>query len=174
MAIGLAWSGLLANFAAGSFLIILRPIKVGGFRHRRRGDRARSRRGSFASAINTPDNVLTLVGNNRIFTDTIQNFSVNPIAGSTSRPSWPAPPTTRRQSRCSRCGWRRSPTSWPIRPSRVEILEFNLVGPVLVIRPYCHNDHYWQVYFDGNKAIRESWRLPGFPPGAAQVVFVNR
>src|SRR5262245_37238527 len=31
VAIGLAWSGLLANFAAGAFMIVLRPIKVGDF-----------------------------------------------------------------------------------------------------------------------------------------------
>jgi small conductance mechanosensitive channel len=29
VAIGVAWSGLLANFAAGVFLVILRPFKVG-------------------------------------------------------------------------------------------------------------------------------------------------
>ena len=29
IAIGAAWSGMLANFAAGAFLIVLRPFKVG-------------------------------------------------------------------------------------------------------------------------------------------------
>ena len=29
VAIGLAWGGLLANFAAGAFLMLLRPFKVG-------------------------------------------------------------------------------------------------------------------------------------------------
>ena len=38
-------------------------------------------------------------------------------------------------------------------PPDVEILEFNLVGPVLVVRPYAHTDHYWQVYFDTNRVI---------------------
>src|SRR5207344_416675 len=31
VAIGVAWSGMLANFAAGAFLIVLRPFKVGDF-----------------------------------------------------------------------------------------------------------------------------------------------
>ena len=31
IAIGAAWSGLLANFAAGVFLIVLRPFQVGEF-----------------------------------------------------------------------------------------------------------------------------------------------
>ncbi|MBL8528300.1 MAG: mechanosensitive ion channel, partial [Burkholderiales bacterium] len=31
IAIGAAWGGLLANFAAGAFLIVLRPFKVGDY-----------------------------------------------------------------------------------------------------------------------------------------------
>ena len=56
----------------------------------------------------------------------------------------------------------------------VDILEFNLVGPVLVVRPFCHTDHYWQVYFDGNRAIRESLAEAGFPaPMPAQMVLTK-
>lgn len=56
----------------------------------------------------------------------------------------------------------------------VEILEFNLVGPVLAVRPYCHNDHYWQVYFDGNLTIREALAAAEFPATMpAQVVLVH-
>ena len=35
----------------------------------------------------------------------------------------------------------------------VNLLDMNLVGPVIAVRPYCHTDHYWQVYFDTNEAI---------------------
>ena len=31
VAIGAAWSGLLGNFAAGAFMLVLRPMKVGDF-----------------------------------------------------------------------------------------------------------------------------------------------
>ena len=37
----------------------------------------------------------------------------------------------------------------------VVIASFTAVGPVLAVRPYTSNDHYWQVYFDTNLAIRE-------------------
>ena len=57
----------------------------------------------------------------------------------------------------------------------MEILDFNLVGPVLAVRPYCHNDNYWQVYFDGNRAIREALTAAGFPaPMPAQVVVMQQ
>jgi small conductance mechanosensitive channel len=57
----------------------------------------------------------------------------------------------------------------------VEILDFTLVGPVLAVRPYCNNDHYWQVYFDTNRVIREALAEAGFPaPMPAQSVVVTQ
>jgi len=44
---------------------------------------------------------------------------------------------------------------------------------VLAVHPFCHNDHYWQVYFDGNRTIRKSLAA-GFPaPMPAQLVMVQ-
>jgi small conductance mechanosensitive channel len=45
----------------------------------------------------------------------------------------------------------------------VEVLEFTLAGPVLAVRPYVHNDNYWQVYFDTNRMIRDSFGEAKFP-----------
>jgi len=53
------------------------------------------------------------------------------------------------------------------RAVEVEILEFNLVGPVLAVRPFCHNDHYWQVYFDTNEAIVRVCKEAGWPAPSA-------
>lgn len=43
----------------------------------------------------------------------------------------------------------------------VEILEFNEFGPKLAVLPYCHTDHYWQVYFDTNKTIADTLGAAG-------------
>ena len=57
----------------------------------------------------------------------------------------------------------------------VNILEFNLVGPVLAVRPYCNNNHYWQVYFDSNRVMSESLSAAGFPaPMASQNMIVKQ
>ena len=53
----------------------------------------------------------------------------------------------------------------------VNLLDMNLVGPVIAVRPYCHTDHYWQVYFDTNEAIVRVCREAGWPaPTPAQVI----
>ena len=45
----------------------------------------------------------------------------------------------------------------------VEILQFTPAGPQLCVRPYCSSQHYWQVYFDTNRIIRETFGEVGFP-----------
>jgi small conductance mechanosensitive channel len=78
IAIGMAWSGLLSNFAGGVFLVILQPFKVGDFITAAGITGTVEEIGLFATTLDTPDNVKTIVGNGKIFADTIQNFSANP------------------------------------------------------------------------------------------------
>src|SRR5579885_290672 len=78
LAIGTAWAGLLANFAAGAFLLVLRPFKVGDFISAGGVTGTVHEIGLFVTTFHTPDNVLTFVGNNKIFSDTIQNYTANP------------------------------------------------------------------------------------------------
>ena len=162
VAIGLAWSGLLANFAAGVFLIILQPFKAGDFVTAGGIMGTVHEIGLFVTYIDALDNVRHIVGNNKIFGDVIQNYSTNAyrrvdltaqlahgvdvhaaiallkkaLAGIANVITNPAPD--------------------------VEILTFNLAGPVLAVRPYCNNKDYWQVYFDTNRLIKETFTTAGF------------
>jgi small conductance mechanosensitive channel len=45
----------------------------------------------------------------------------------------------------------------------VEVLDFATRGPVLAVRAYAHTEHYWQVYFDINRAIVATFRAAGYP-----------
>ena len=77
VAIGLAWSGLLANFAAGVFLVILQPMKVGDFVTAGGIMGTVHEIGLFVTSIDALDNVRHIVGNSKIFGDVIQNYSTN-------------------------------------------------------------------------------------------------
>src|SRR5262245_32771711 len=63
VAIGMAWSGLLAHFAAGAFLIVLRPFKTGEFVMIGGVTGTVREVGLFATVLDTPDNVHTVLGN---------------------------------------------------------------------------------------------------------------
>jgi small conductance mechanosensitive channel len=60
-------------------------------------------------------------------------------------------------------GLARIPNVLPAPAPTVEILEFTLAGPRLVVRPFCASEHYWQVYFDTNRMIRNAFGEAGFP-----------
>ncbi|BCG27283.1 hypothetical protein TUM18999_54740 [Pseudomonas tohonis] len=174
LAIGMAWSGLLANLAAGGFIIVLRPFKVGDFISAGGVVGTVKEIGLFATAINTPDNVLTLVGNNKIFTDNIQNFTHNAyrrvdLKAQLSGAADHAAAVALLKARVAAI-----PHVLGEPAVEVEILEFNLVGPVLAVRPYCHNDHYWQVYFDTNRTIKDALGSDFPAPMPAQTVIVQQ
>jgi small conductance mechanosensitive channel len=163
IAIGVAWGGLLANFAAGAFLVFLRPFKVGDFVSAGGVTGTVESIGLFGTEIDTPDNVHTIVGNNKIFSDTIQNFSANAhrrvdltaIIGNSVDHRTAIPLLKARLSAI--------PNVLASPAPEVDVLQFTPAGPQLCVRPYCNNAHYWQVYFDSNRLIRESFSEAGFP-----------
>ncbi len=163
LAIGTAWGGLLTHFAAGVFMQVLRPFKVGDFVQVGGVTGTVSEIGLFGTTLITPDNVQTIIGNNKIFSDTIQNYStlshrrvdcvakvantVDPLdAIARLRPVIAAIPNV------------------AAKPAPdIEILSFTPEGPLLCVRPYCHTDHYWQVYFDTHKAVVATFGAAGYP-----------
>jgi small conductance mechanosensitive channel len=163
IAIGMAWSGLLANFAAGAFMIVLRPFKVGDFITAGGVTGTVKEIGLFVTAILTLDNVLTLVGNNKVFSDVIQNYSANPYRRVDLKAQLSHSVDHNDAIRRLKEQLSKIPNVMSNPAPDVEILEFNLAGPVLAVRPYCNNDHYWQVYFDTNKVIRETCGAAGYP-----------
>ena len=163
LAIGAAWSGMLGNFAAGAFMLVLRPFKVGDFVQVGGITGTVHELGLFGTTLITPDNVMTLVGNGKIFADTVMNYS--------SRP-------TRRVERTMQIAGAVDPLDAMARlrtaiaaipnvatdpAPEVNLLETNLVGHVIAVRPYCHTDHYWQVYFDTNEAMVRVAQQAGWP-----------
>jgi small conductance mechanosensitive channel len=163
VAIGAAWSGLLGNFAAGAFMLVLRPFKVGDFVSVAGITGTVKELGLFGTTLLTPDNVMTLVGNGKIFADTIQNFTVMPVrrvertaqlAGSVS----PSDAIARLKAALARI-----PNVATDPAPEVSLLDMNLNGPVIAVRPYTHNDHYWQVYFDTNEMIVRVCADAGWP-----------
>jgi len=171
VAIGAAWSGMLGNFAAGAFMLILRPFKVGDFVSIGGITGTVHELGLFGTTIVTPDNVMTLVGNSKVFGDTVQNFTALPnrrvertaqLAGGVD----PIDAIARFRAAVAKI-----PNVAPNPAPEVNLLDMNLVGPVISVRPYTANDHYWQVYFDTNEAIVRVCREAGWPaPTPTQII----
>lgn len=165
IAIGAAWSGLLSNFAAGAFLVVLRPFKVGDMISAGGVTGDVEEVGLFVTTLKTVDNLRVYVGNNKVFSDNIVNYTHNPyrrvdLKCQLAHTVDPRDAITKLKTRLANI-----PNVMAMPAADVEIIEFNAAGTLLGVRPYCHNSNYWQVFFDTNKAIQEvgtsnSWPVP--------------
>lgn len=162
VAIGMAWSGLLSNFAAGIFLVILQPLKVGDFVTAGGVTGTVHEIGLFASSLDSPDNVRNILGNAKIFGDVIQNFSTNPYRRVELTAQLAHGADVHAAIALLKKGLAAIPNVMTTPAPDVEILTFNLAGPVLTVRPYCHTSNYWQVYFDSNLLIKDSFTAAGY------------
>jgi len=152
-------------------MLVLRPFKVGDFVQVGGITGTVHELGLFGTTIITPDNVLTLVGNSKVFGDTVMNYTARParrvertaqLAGSVD----PLEAIARLKAAVAKV-----PNVVASPAPEVNLLDMNLVGPVISVRPYCHNDHYWQVYFDTNEAIVRTAREAGWPaPTPTQIM----
>jgi len=173
VAIGMAWSGMLAHFAAGVFLVTLRPFKVGDFISAGGITGTVRDIGLFSTTIDTPDNIRTMIGNNKIFSDTIQNCSANPHLRVDLTAQIAENVDHKDAIRLLKERLVQIPNVLSTPAPDVEILSFNASGPLLTVRPYCAQPHYWQVYFDTNRTIREAFIEAAYPTPETRIVFVG-
>src|SRR5262245_13506320 len=167
LAIGAAWGGLLSNFAAGAFILVLRPFKAGDYVLAGGVEGTVRMIGLLSTTIDTADNVQTLVGNAAIMGGTIKNFSSNAyrrvdLQAQLDHSVDPAEAAARLRQAIAKIA-----NVLPDPKPDVEILTFSERGPVLAVRPYCRNVNYWQVYFDTNAAIRSTFGAAGYPVATA-------
>ena len=167
VAIGMAWSGLLSNFAAGVFMVVLRPFKVGDFITAGGVTGTVTEIGLFVTTINTMDNIRTFTGNSKIFVDTIHSLTANPyrrveLTAPLAFGVDPQDAIKRLKDRISKI-----PNVVKDPAVFIEVVEVNGGGTVLAVRPFCHNDHYWDVYFATLQAIAEEFKKAGYPQAAS-------
>lgn len=154
VAIGVAWAGLLSHFAAGVFLLLIRPFKVGDSVTIGGHTGIVKEIGFFGTTIATADNVLTIVPNNKVFGETIQNYSAMPY---------------RRVDVQIKIGFKHDPlmtcSQLKTRISHianvlstpdimVDVVKLEETGMVLAVRPCCPPEHYEQVQLDTNRVVR--------------------
>jgi small conductance mechanosensitive channel len=136
VAIGMAWSGLLANFAAGVFLVMLRPFKVGDIITAGGVNGEVKEIGLFATTLDTRANVRIFVGNNKLFSDNIINHSHNPyvrldLRAQVANGVNPFEVADRIRERVAKI-----PNVISEPAPEVGVLEYNAAGSLLYVRPY--------------------------------------
>lgn len=173
VAIGLAWSGLLAHLAAGIFLIVLRPFKVGDMVQGAGIVGEVKEIGLFVTTIDTGDNTRVFVGNNKLFSDNIVNYSTNPFRRVDLKCQLDASVNVAEAIAALQVAVANVPNIARKPLPMVEVLEFTQYGPVIAVRPFCSNMDYWQVYFDTNRAIVNVVSQQGYAVPANRTIVSN-
>jgi small conductance mechanosensitive channel len=153
LAIGAAWAGLLSNFAAGVFLILFKPFKVGDLATVGGVTGRVTEIGVFATTVNTADNVATIIGNGAISTAIIANYSQNEfrILEVTAQLKTGDDALTILDD--VRMELASMPNVLQEPPPTLAVAEINEHGPKIVIRTSCEIDHFQRVRYEINAAI---------------------
>lgn len=158
VAIGLALSGTLQNFAGGVLILLLRPYKVGDFIEAQGFAGTVKEIQIFNTIINTPDNKTIVIPNGGLSTGTINNYSME----TTRRVDW-----TVGVAYGSDFGHVKS-VIMPILEADGRILkdpapmiainELADSSVNITVRAWVASKDYWDVFFDVNEKVYK--RLP--------------
>ena len=173
VAIGVAWSGLLANFASGIFLMILRPFQVGDSITAGGVTGTVVEIGLFASTLNTAENLRVTVGNNKLFADNIVNYSANDYRRFDTSVQLAHGVDPHEASRRLLEALNRIPNALQTPAPGVGIAEFNHYGIKLAVHVCSNNPHFGQVSSDTQKAIYDVVASAGWPVPALRQVNIE-
>ncbi|MBQ3027176.1 MAG: mechanosensitive ion channel family protein [Alistipes sp.] len=153
LAIGMALSGTLQNFAGGVILLLLRPYKVGDYIEAQGQSGTVASIGLFSTCLKTPDNQTIYVPNNAIATSIIDNYSQS----ETRRVDWTVTisygddvDVARREILAMLAADKRVLTETaPV----VLVSSLGECSVKLSVRAWAANSDYWGLYFDMNEKI---------------------
>jgi small conductance mechanosensitive channel len=153
LAVGTAWGGLLSHFAAGVFMQVMRPFKVGDYVSVAGIEGTVRELGIVGTTLVSLDNVVHIIGNQKIFNDTIKNYSMLPYRRVDCEVRTANMPAALDTIKRLRSAITRVKDVRIAPPPEIEIKQFAVEGPIIAVRAYCHNNHYTRVYFDINNMI---------------------
>ena len=161
LALSMSVQGLLGNFFSGIMLLIGKPFKEGDFIEA--GDKVGIVKsiGFFNTAINTPDNISTVVPNSELTGATVKNYSREPLrrVDMTFCTSYDVSTADAKKAILDAIAKDERILADPAPFVRLGAYKGSVVE--YVVRVWCKNADYWDVHFDLNENVRESFAANG-------------
>lgn len=162
LAIGMALSGTLQNFAGGVIILLLRPYRIGDYITAQGQSGTVKDIGLFSTQLSTPDNRIIYVPNSAISTSIVDNYS----QPTTRRIDWNITISygddidVARQAILEILNADSRVLSEPAAPM-VVVKELGDSAVVLLVRCWVANNDYWNLNFDINEQIYKQLPLKG-------------
>ena len=161
LALSLSVQNLLTNFFSGIMLLINKPFKEGDFVEI--GDKVGIIKsiGFFNAVLATPDNVSIVIPNGDLTAAAVKNYSreLNRRVDLTFSASYDARTETVKEAIREAIGMDSRILSEPA--PFIRLLSYDASSIKYVTRVWCRNADYWDVYFDLNEHVRETFEKHG-------------
>ncbi len=161
LALSLSVQNLLTNFFSGIMLLINKPFKEGDFVEL--GDKIGTVKniGFFNTVLNTPDNISIAIPNGDLTSAAVKNYSreQNRRVDLTFSASYGAPTEAVKKAieEAIAMDSRILPNPAPF----VRLLSYDASSIKYVVRVWVKNADYWDVYFDLNEHVRDTFANNG-------------
>ena len=154
LAVGMALSGTLQNFAGGVILLLLRPYRIGDYISAQGQSGTVKAIGLFSTQLSTPDNRIIYVPNSAISSSIVDNYS----QPTTRRVDWKVSISygddvdVARKEILAMLTEDKRVLNDPAEPM-VALSELADSAVILTVRAWVANQDYWTLYWDINERI---------------------
>lgn len=151
VAIGMALSGTLQNFAGGVLILILKPYRVGDYIEAQSFAGTVKAMQMFHTVITTPDNKTILIPNGALSSGSINNYSIQPMRRVDWTLSIQYGDDFEKASNAIKeilDSDERVVKDDPSQAVFVGLKELGDSAVILTIRAWCKSGDYWGLYFD--------------------------
>ena len=162
LAVGMALSGTLQNFAGGVILLLLRPYRIGDYITAQGQSGTVKNIGLFSTQLSTPDNRIIYVPNSAISTSIVDNYS----QPTTRRVDWNISIAygddvdVARKAILAMLSADKRVLTEPAEPM-VVVAELANSAVILKARAWCANDDYWGLFWDINEKMYKQLPVEG-------------
>lgn len=170
MAIGMALSGTLQNFAGGVMILLFRPFKVGDYIDAQGYAGTVKEIQIFNTIITTTDNQTIIVPNGGLSTSSMKNYSSEPYRRVDLEFQFAYGTDLDKVKEAISEIQRRNPLimQGPVDDSKsvaapfIGLLRLDSSGVTLSTKVWCKNSDYWTVYYYMNETVYQELKARGF------------
>ncbi len=172
--IGAALNGTLGNFAGGVMMLVFKPFKLGDLIEAQGHVGNVKEQGIFNTTLLSPENKTIIIANGALSTGTIINYTthgnlrVDLVMAVAPTVSIDKARKVAIEAMLSHPKVLKSPAP------EVNVLKVGDGMTTLAIRPYCAQEHYWDVYFGIQELVKNAFDSNGVDAPVPHVVQLNK
>lgn len=176
LAIGLAWQGVLADFAAGIMILVMRPFKVGEVIDIGGTIGIVEEVGLVMTKLNTPDNVAIFMPNSNVWGNNIKNLAENDDRRVDMVIGFGYDDDIDQAKRTIEQVLSEDNRVLDDPAPQVAVSELGGSSVNVIVRPWTKKENYWALKFDLTERIKKRFDEEGinFPYPSQDIYFYNQ